>query len=97
MPDYWKIDKVLLDRICLISKLKLTDKEKALYMKQLSQVLDVFKQLDEVKADATPSFQPCKVENIWRDDVVIDTKWDSLSNSKKTKTENGYFKGPKIV
>jgi aspartyl/glutamyl-tRNA(Asn/Gln) amidotransferase C subunit len=95
MPDYWKIDKELLGRICLIAKLKLTDKEKELYMKQLSQVLDVFKQLDEVKADAAPSFQPYKMENIWREDVVIGTDWDSLSNSKKT--ENGYFKGPKIV
>ncbi len=95
MPDYWKIDKALLDRICLIAKLKLTDKEKELYMKQLSDVLKVFKQLDEVKADVTPSFQPYKVENVWREDLIVDTKWDSLSNSKKT--ENGYFKGPKIV
>ena len=95
MPDYWKIDGELLDRICLIAKLKLTEKEKALYMKQLAQVLDVFKQIDEAKADVAPSFQPCKLENVWREDVVVDTKWDSLSNSKKT--ENGYIKGPKIV
>jgi aspartyl/glutamyl-tRNA(Asn/Gln) amidotransferase C subunit len=95
MPNYWQIDKELLDRICLIAKLKLTDKEKALYMKQLSQVLDVFKQLDEVKTDDAPSFQPCKLENVWREDVVVDTNWDSMSNSKKN--ENGYFKGPKIV
>jgi aspartyl/glutamyl-tRNA(Asn/Gln) amidotransferase C subunit len=95
MPDYWKIDKALIDRICLIAKLTLTDKEKELYMKQLSDVLGVFKQLDEVKADVAPSFQPYRLENVWRDDVVKDTDWDSLSNSKKT--ENGYFKGPKIV
>jgi aspartyl-tRNA(Asn)/glutamyl-tRNA(Gln) amidotransferase subunit C len=95
MPDYWKIDKALLERICLIAKLKLTEEEKALYMKQLAQVLETFKQLDEVKADTEPSFQPYKLENVWREDVVVDTKWDPLSNSKKT--ENNYFKGPKIV
>ena len=95
MPDYWKIDKTLLERICLIAKLKLTDSEKKQYMEQLAQVLDVFKQIDEVKADAAPSFQPYRMENIWREDVEVGTDWDSLSNSKKN--ENGYFKGPKIV
>ncbi len=95
MTDYWKINKELLDHICVISRLSLTEQEKSLYIKQLSQVLDVFKQLDEVKADVAPSFQPYKFENVWRDDAAASTKWDPLSNAKQK--ENGYFKGPRIV
>lgn len=95
MTDYWTINKELLDHICVISRLSLSDKEKELYLKQLSQVLDVFKQLDKVKTDADPSFQPYKLENVWREDAVAETKWEPLSNAKRK--EDSYFKGPRIV
>lgn len=95
MTDYWKINGELMDHICSISRLSLTEREKELFLKQLSQVLDVFKQLDESNPDAEPSFQPYKLENVWREDEAKPTDWDPLSNAKQK--EKGYFKGPRIV
>ncbi len=96
MPDYWKIDKQLMERISLIAKLELTEKEKALYTKQLTDVLAVFKRLDEVDVKGLePAFHPRPVENSWREDKVVESKMDPLATVKNK--ENGYYKGPRIV
>lgn len=95
LADYWKIDKKLIEHICTIAKLTPSDKEKEAYMKQISEVLDAFKVLKEVEAEGEPAFHPTKIENVWREDKVVKTKWDPLGNAKNK--EQGYFKGPKIV
>lgn len=96
MKDYWKIDRALLDHIALISKLKLSDKEKELFTKQLGDVLKVFKQLDEVKVEGLePAFHSTKVENVWREDKVTPTNWKPLNGVKNK--EGAFYKGPRIV
>lgn len=95
MANYWKIDKKLIEHICALAKLTPTEKEKELYLKQISEVLDAFKVLKDIDAEGEHAFHPTKIENVWRDDKVLKTKWDPLGNSKNK--ENGYFKGPKIV
>ena len=95
MADYWKIDKKLMDRICAVARLNLTKAEKEMYAKQLSEVLEAFKQIDSIESKEKPAFHSVPVENIWREDVVKKTDWEPLGNSKHK--ENGYFKGPRIV
>jgi aspartyl-tRNA(Asn)/glutamyl-tRNA(Gln) amidotransferase subunit C len=95
VADYWKIDKKLMDRICAVARLTLTEKEKEMYAKQLSDVLDAFKQIDGIETKDSPAFHSVPVENIWREDVTKKTEWDPLGNSKHK--EKGYFKGPRIV
>lgn len=95
MPDYSKIDRKLIDHICQIARLQLTDKEKDAYIRELGDVLSAFKVMEELKADDEPAFHPVKVENVWRDDEVRPTKWEPLGNAKHK--EGRFFKGPKIV
>ena len=95
MADYWKIDKKLMDRICAVARLTLTEGEKEMYTKQLSDVLDAFKQIDGIESKENPAFHSVPVENVWREDAVRKTEWDPLGNSKHK--EKGYFKGPRIV
>ena len=96
MPDYWKLDKGLVERIALIAKLELSDREKEMYLKELGDVLKTFKALDEVDTkDVEPAFHAMPVVNSWREDNAQDTPWDPLAGVKKK--EDGYYKGPRIV
>ncbi|MFH8080536.1 MAG: Asp-tRNA(Asn)/Glu-tRNA(Gln) amidotransferase subunit GatC [Candidatus Aenigmatarchaeota archaeon] len=96
MTDYWKMDEKLVEHVCMVAKLELTEDEKKKYLKQLEEILQVFKEIDEVDTrDVEPSFHPIEIKNQWREDEQKDFKWDPLSNT--IHKENGYFKGPKIV
>lgn len=95
MVDYWKIDKKLIEHIASIARLSLTEKEKELYIKQLSEVLDAFKQIDHVDTNLSPAFHPVPVEDVWREDKVAKARWNPLGNARHK--EKGYFKGPRIV
>ncbi len=94
--DYWKIDKELMNRIALISKLDLNESEMALFLKQLGDVLDAFKSIDEVDTEGVePAFHPRRMENVWREDNASETKWNPLVGIEST--EEGYYKSPRIV
>lgn len=98
MTEYWKIDKELVEHIALISRLKLTEDEKTLYTKQLGEVINSFKMLDELDKQLeheNVAFHAIEFENIWRDDKPNKIEWDPLSNSLEN--VNGYFKGPRIL
>ncbi|MBU5688301.1 MAG: Asp-tRNA(Asn)/Glu-tRNA(Gln) amidotransferase subunit GatC [Candidatus Aenigmarchaeota archaeon] len=96
MTDYWKIDEKLVNHICAAAKLELTEDEKKKYLKQLEEILQVFKEIDEVDTSSVePSFHPIKIKNNWREDEEKKYEWDPLGNTRHK--EDGYFKGPKIV
>lgn len=95
MVDYWKIDRKLLEHISAVARLNLSEKEKELYVKQLSDVLGAFKQIDGIETNTNPAFHSVPVENVWREDEAKPTDWDPLGNAKYK--EKGYFKGPRIV
>ena len=96
MKDYSKIDRALLDHIALISKLKLSDDEKERFVKQLGDVLAVFKQLDDVDVEGLePAFHSTRVENVWREDEVRSALWNPLESVKNK--EGRFYKGPRIV
>lgn len=98
MVEYWKIDRDLVEHIALISRIKLTEEEKILYTRQLGEVIDSFKMLDELNKlleGEQAAFHAIKFENIWRDDNPAKTEWDPLANSLEK--VDGYIKGPKIL
>ena len=95
MADYWKIDRKLMEHISAVARINLTEKEKELYAKQLSEVLEAFKQIDGIESKSKPAFHSVPVENVWREDHAEKTDWDPLGNAKHK--EKGYFKGPRIV
>ena len=90
-----KIDRKMMEHICLLAKLNLTESEMASYAKELSDVLEAFKVLDSIDANDGPAFHPIEIKDRLREDEVKPTKWDPLGNVKAT--ENRYIKGPKIV
>lgn len=95
LPDYSKIDKKMIEHICLIAKLSLSDEEKTRYSKELSDVLEAFKVINSIDTSEKPSFHPIEIKDRLREDEVKPTKWDSLSNARAK--DGRYFKGPKII
>jgi len=92
----WEIDEKLVDHVAKIARVNLTEQEIEKFSKQLENILQAFKELDEVDTSGVePSFHPQELKNVWREDKVKSWKWDPLENTKHK--EKKYFKGPKIV
>lgn len=94
--QYWEIDKKLVEHVAKVSRLKLTDEELEKFSKQLENILNAFKEIDEVDtARVKPSFHPQELKNDWREDKVEPWKWNPLENTKHK--EKKHFKSPRIV
>lgn len=91
-----KIDEKTVEHVARVAMLKLTDQEIKKFTKQLNDVLEAFKVIDQVDTSKIePSFHPQKIVNVWREDKSRKYEWDPLSNTPLK--EKGYFKGPRIV
>ncbi len=93
-----KLDKVLLKKIAVNSRLNLTEKEEKEFLPQLKEILKVFSELDKVDTKGVkPSFQPIPVKDAMREDIVEPSLTEEgVFLNVKSKKE-GYFKGPKAV
>lgn len=90
------ISKEVIRRVARIARIDLREEEIKNFTKQIQEVLNAFRTLNKVDThDVEPSFQPIRIENVWRKDKVKAWKWDPLSNTKHK--ENHYFKGPRAV
>jgi aspartyl-tRNA(Asn)/glutamyl-tRNA(Gln) amidotransferase subunit C len=90
------IDKKTIEHVAKISRLELENKEIEKFSKEIEDILNAFKKIDEVDTKNTdPSFHPQKIKNIWREDSAEKWDWDPLSNTSHK--EKRHFKGPRIV
>lgn len=92
------ITKEELIHVSEVARLKLTDAEIELFTKQVSAILDWFKELSEIDTkDVAPSFHPLETVNITRDDIIEKgfTKDEAFSNTENK--EAGFYKAPRIV
>ncbi len=94
--EYWKIDKELIEHVCKIARLALSNEEKEKFVKELEDILSAFRKIDEVDtSDTRPSFHPLEFKNVMREDEPKVWKWQPLANARHK--EKNYFKGPRIV
>jgi aspartyl/glutamyl-tRNA(Asn/Gln) amidotransferase C subunit len=92
------VDKKLLQRVAANARLSLSEEEGKKFLPQLKEILDAFAKLDEISVEKErPSFQPIRLENVMRKDLVEKclSQEEALRNSKNKK--DGYFLGPKAV
>ena len=93
-----KVDEKLIEHVAEVARLKLSEKEKKQFVKELKEILDSFSKLDEVDTKGIGiSLQPVELKNSLRED-----KEEKCLNQKEalSLTENkkdGYFKGPRAV
>ncbi|HLD57844.1 MAG TPA: Asp-tRNA(Asn)/Glu-tRNA(Gln) amidotransferase subunit GatC [archaeon] len=93
------VDEKTVKKVGEVARLNLTEQEIDGYSKDLTNILEAFKELEKVKTDdVEPTFQPIEVKDVLREDIVEPSlsQEEALSNIKKNK-EDGQFKAPKVV
>lgn len=92
------ISEEIVKHVAALARLSLSKKEVKKFTKELGDMLEAFKVLDEPNTEKVkPAFHPLELKNIMREDKVEEglTQEGALKNTKHK--ENGYFKGPRIV
>ncbi|HEX3011650.1 MAG TPA: Asp-tRNA(Asn)/Glu-tRNA(Gln) amidotransferase subunit GatC [Syntrophomonadaceae bacterium] len=86
------------EHVALLARLSLTDDEKLVFSRQLSQILDYVDQLNELDTDdVEPLTHILPVFNVFRDDIVRSgsPREEILSNAPLL--EENQYKVPKII
>ncbi|RDU23748.1 Asp-tRNA(Asn)/Glu-tRNA(Gln) amidotransferase subunit GatC [Anaerosacchariphilus polymeriproducens] len=93
-----KISDETIEYVSILSKLKLTDKEKKQAKKEIGNMLDYFDKLNELDTTGVePMSHVFPINNVFREDVIKneDQREDILKNAPGVK--DGMFKVPRTV
>ncbi|WP_400218805.1 Asp-tRNA(Asn)/Glu-tRNA(Gln) amidotransferase subunit GatC [Methanomethylophilus alvi] len=90
------MDRDVVARVARTAHIKLTDDELERYSKDLADILDYFKVLDEAPDHEGIGVNPIEVSDVLREDVP-GQDIDPSELLKDMKTYEGYIRGPKLV
>jgi len=99
MPKKEELSKETIEHLSKLALLELSEEEKEKLSKQLGDILDYFKKLNDLDtSNVVPTTHPIEgLSNVFREDEP----WESLSNEEATKNtkyrQDGYFKAPRIL
>lgn len=99
MSEKEEFSKETIDHISKLALLDLSEEEKEILSKELGDILNYFKKLDELDTNnVKPTTHPINgLKNVFREDIP----WKSLSNEDSLKNaqhkKDGYFKAPRIL
>jgi len=99
MPEKEELSKETIEHISKLALLDLSEEEKEQLSKELGDILNYFKKLEELNTDnVKPTTHPIEgLKNVFREDIP----WKSLSNEEALKNathkKDGYFKAPRIL
>ncbi|AET63691.1 Asp-tRNA(Asn)/Glu-tRNA(Gln) amidotransferase subunit GatC [Methanothrix harundinacea] len=86
------------DHISWLASIKVSEVEREGFVASFNSVLDYFHQLDELDTeDVEPTYRVVDLTNVFREDVVGESLSSEEALSNAPRTENGYFKSPRIV
>ena len=91
------ITKEQVEHVAKLARLDLTEQEKELYTKQLSQILDYIDQLNKVSTEGVePMYQPIPIVNVMREDILKKEFEREALLKNAPHEEFGFFRVPKI-
>ncbi|MBY8984292.1 MAG: Asp-tRNA(Asn)/Glu-tRNA(Gln) amidotransferase subunit GatC [Candidatus Lokiarchaeota archaeon] len=99
MPKKEEFSKETIDHISKLALLDLSEEEKEKLSKQLGDILDYFRKLDDLDtSNVVPTTHPIDgLSNVFREDIP----WKSLSNEEALQNtkykKDGFFKAPRIL
>jgi len=86
------------DHISWLASIKVSEEERAGFVASFNSVLDYFHQLDELDTeDVEPTYRVVDLNNVFREDEATESLSQEEALSNAPRTENGYFKSPRIV
>ena len=91
-----KITEETVKHIAKIARIGLSAKEVKKFQKDLTDILEAFKMLDQAPT-AEPSFQPIPMENVQRQDIPEHCLPHEIAMKNTKHKEKGFFKGPKAT
>jgi aspartyl-tRNA(Asn)/glutamyl-tRNA(Gln) amidotransferase subunit C len=93
-----KITNEQIEHIASLAKIELTEEEKKQFTKQLNEILDFFKKVDEINTEnIPPTYRVIDATNVFRNDEVkpsMPIKKVFMNTTKRDKTN---FKAPRIL
>jgi aspartyl-tRNA(Asn)/glutamyl-tRNA(Gln) amidotransferase subunit C len=92
------INKSDIDHLCNLSKLKLEEDEKAVFLEQMQSILKMIEELQEVEVEnITPMAHPLDISQRLRVDEVSETNQREEYQKNTEHTESGFYKVPKVI
>jgi aspartyl-tRNA(Asn)/glutamyl-tRNA(Gln) amidotransferase subunit C len=86
------------EHVALLARLKLTGEEKETYRKQLSDILDNFRKLQDLDTESIPpTAHVLPLQNVFREDRVGEHMAVEKVLANAPQRQDDFFKVPKIV
>lgn len=85
-------------KVAKIAHLTLSEKEEAQYLKELNNILESFKVIDEVDvSEVESSLHPIKIKNHEREDKIGQSISQESALSQTKQKKDGFFIGPRTA
>ncbi|MEM4390740.1 MAG: Asp-tRNA(Asn)/Glu-tRNA(Gln) amidotransferase subunit GatC [Candidatus Diapherotrites archaeon] len=92
------VDEVLVRKVASNARLLVSDEEVKRLVVELNDVLSYFSLIDSLDvSNVEPSFQPYKMKNVFREDVVRNPIHVEVSLSNTKNKKGAYFLGPGVL
>ncbi len=87
-----------INKVALLSRIKLDEEEKVKLQNDLNQILSYVEQLNELDiADVEPTSHVLNLENVYREDKVIQSEAYKEVLKHAPDIHGSYFKVPKVI
>lgn len=92
------LSKKEVEHIAKLCRIKLTEEEKELFTKQFNDILNFFKQLDEIDTtEIPPTFHVLDISNVYREDEVKACLPKEKIFLNVPKKEKDFIKAPRMT
>jgi len=87
-----------IEHLAWLARIELTEEEKELFAKQLNQILEYFRKIDEVDTEGVPpTHHVLDLVNVFREDEVTPSLPVEEALKNAPKKEKLFIKAPKIL
>lgn len=91
-----EVNEETVKHVAKLARIKLDEKEIEQFKKDLSNILDLFSKIDQLKTEDEFVVQPVESNNSLREDKVEESLSEESAFKNTKHEEEGFFKGPKI-
>ncbi len=93
-----KIGEKEVDYVAELARLQIKPDEKAIFAKQLSNVLNYIEKLNQLDTkQIEPTAHILEINNVFREDVVKESNGTKVALKNAPQAEGDFFKVPKII
>lgn len=92
------INEDVLDKVCVLSRLRLESEEKAQMLEQMGRIIEHFDKLQEVSTKGVePLYTAVEMKNVWREDQVKSMTAPDILMAQAPEQQEGQVKVPQVV